>query len=56
MSSFICCKCGTPILDSHEGYISACRHYPIEQRKEVKTMAKGSAVPKGTKKGTKKGK
>lgn len=57
MSSFICAKCGTPVLDSHEDYITACKHFPYDvKRKEVKPMPKGCGTPKGGKKGGKKGK
>jgi hypothetical protein len=40
MSSFICDKCGKEILDSDQGYITGCEHYPLEtltyaDRKEV---------------------
>ena len=30
MSSFICDKCGTEILDTHFGYITECEHYPLK--------------------------
>ena len=32
MSSFICEKCGAEILDSPQGYITGCAHYPRESR------------------------
>lgn len=35
MSSFICEKCGTEILDSPHGYLTGCEHYPTV--KEVLT-------------------
>lgn len=34
MSSFICPKCGTSILDTTNGYITECEHYPIEHERE----------------------
>lgn len=30
MSSFICEKCGAEILDTPNGYITECEHYPME--------------------------
>ena len=30
MSSFICEKCGIKNLDSPQGYIAGCHHYPPE--------------------------
>ena len=30
MSSFICEKCGAEILDTPDGYITECEHYPME--------------------------
>jgi len=32
MSSFKCEKCETDILDSENGYISECKHYPLESK------------------------
>ena len=31
MSSFECKDCGTFILDSTDGYVTGCKHYPIEE-------------------------
>ena len=31
MSSFICEKCGMAIVDSPDGYITECLHYPREK-------------------------
>lgn len=31
MSSFHCPHCGTAILDSPRGYVTECRHYPLEK-------------------------
>lgn len=31
MSHFICEHCGAHIVDSPTGYLSGCRHYPMEQ-------------------------
>lgn len=28
MSNFICEKCGAIIVDTPEGYITGCKHYP----------------------------
>ena len=39
MSSFICEKCGKPILDTPHGYITGCEHYPVEW--EIVCEAKG---------------
>ena len=30
MSSFKCSKCGVDILDTEKGYITGCKHYPLE--------------------------
>ena len=30
MSNFICEKCGTHCIDSPEGYITGCEHYPAD--------------------------
>ena len=30
MSSFICEKCGKMIIDTEDGYITGCKHYPQE--------------------------
>ena len=30
MSHFICEHCGAHIIDSPKGYLSGCRHYPME--------------------------
>jgi len=32
MSSFICEHCGKEIIDTENGYITECEHYPIEER------------------------
>lgn len=32
MSNFICEKCGVEIIDSPNGYMTGCEHYPIEQQ------------------------
>ncbi len=31
MSTFICDKCGTAILDSENGYVTGCEHWPLEK-------------------------
>lgn len=30
MSNFNCEKCGTALLDTPQGYITECEHYPFE--------------------------
>lgn len=30
MSSFICESCGTECIDTPEGYVTGCEHYPVE--------------------------
>lgn len=30
MSSFICEHCGALILDTPQGYVTECEHYPME--------------------------
>ena len=30
MSNFVCEKCGTPIYDSAQGYVTGCEHYPAD--------------------------
>jgi len=32
MSSFICEFCGKEIIDTENGYITGCKHYPIEEK------------------------
>jgi len=32
MSSFICESCGKHIIDTDQGYISECEHYPLNKR------------------------
>ncbi len=32
MSSFLCPKCMTAIIDTPEGYITFCQHYPEEKK------------------------
>ena len=43
MSSFRCEKCGKEIIDSENGYITSCPHYPmgkIPTHKQQKTFRK----------------
>jgi hypothetical protein len=35
MSSFICDKCGTEIIDSPDGYLTECEHWPKERLKPL---------------------
>ena len=30
MSSFLCEKCGKAIIDTPNGYVTRCEHYPLE--------------------------
>lgn len=32
MSSFVCEKCGAEIIDSPDGYLTECEHWPKIQR------------------------
>jgi len=34
MSSFICEFCGKEIIDTENGYITGCKHYPIEEKSQ----------------------
>ena len=34
MSSFICEFCGKEIIDTEDGYITGCKHYPIEEKSQ----------------------
>lgn len=34
MSNFICPYCGANIIDTDDGYITECEHYPIETIKK----------------------
>jgi len=34
MSSFICKFCGKEIIDTESGYITGCKHYPIEEKSQ----------------------
>lgn len=38
MSDFNCEHCGAAILDSRNGYLTECEHYPKTERKERKTL------------------
>ena len=38
MSSFYCEKCGTAIIDSPNGYITGCEHYPTALQAENKRL------------------
>ena len=38
MSSFYCVKCGTAIIDSPNGYITGCEHYPTALQAENKRL------------------
>lgn len=35
MSSFKCEKCGKEIIDSPQGYVTECEHYPLEMSKSI---------------------
>ena len=35
MSSFKCEKCGKTCVDSNDGFISGCKHYPPEIRNDL---------------------
>ena len=39
MSSFICDKCGAEIVDSRDGYVTECIHYPSERLRKAHTIA-----------------
>lgn len=34
MSNFLCSQCGTALIDSSTGYVTFCKHYPLERVKE----------------------
>ena len=34
MSSFFCEYCGKEIIDTENGYITGCEHYPIEEKSQ----------------------
>ena len=38
MSNFYCKKCGTAIIDSPNGYITGCEHYPTALQTENKRL------------------
>lgn len=44
MSSFYCEHCGKEILDSDNGYITACEHYPFEHTSIVKRKSKRAYI------------
>ena len=50
MSSFYCEHCGALCSDTERGYISGCKHYPVDitateyQKRMDKIIAKGGAV------------
>jgi len=59
MSSFFCEFCGKEIIDTENGYITGCKHYPIEEKSqqldpkmEVLLMATQESVLKQMKKYT----
>ena len=35
MSNFTCEHCGTDIIDSPEGFVTECKHYPREQVRDA---------------------
>jgi hypothetical protein len=35
MSSFICADCGAEILDTPQGYITGCPHYPLKRGEKL---------------------
>jgi hypothetical protein len=35
MSSFKCEKCGKTCIDSNDGFISGCKHYPPDVKNDV---------------------
>lgn len=39
MSSFLCEHCGTEILDSRDGYVTGCIHYPMVMERLSKECA-----------------
>lgn len=39
MSSFICEKCGKNIIDTLNGYVTGCEHYPLTSRLEITLTA-----------------
>jgi uncharacterized protein YdhG (YjbR/CyaY superfamily) len=41
MSSFYCEKCGTAILDTLDGYVTFCEHYPLEEKDTLSPNMKG---------------
>jgi hypothetical protein len=38
MSNFKCSKCGTDIIDSENGYITGCEHYPVYKKESAWEM------------------
>jgi hypothetical protein len=40
MSSFICEHCGAHIIDTRNGYITGCKHYPLEKKRKKKKEIK----------------
>lgn len=41
MSSFYCEKCGEAIIDTPRGYITGCKHYPLEEKSVLSPNMKG---------------
>lgn len=42
MSSFQCELCNYNIIDTDQGYVSACPHYPLEDKRHVLSYIKVS--------------
>lgn len=41
MSSFVCEKCGELIVDTPDGYITGCKHYPLSEKNILSPNMKG---------------
>lgn len=44
MSSFYCDKCGALIVDTPEGYVTGCEHYPLEFQEPVDVEVSDSST------------
>lgn len=45
MSNFYCEKCGTAIYDTEYGYVTGCKHYPVEDLNKVCKSCKYNIYP-----------
>ncbi len=43
MSNFVCEICGTVCIDSPQGYVTGCKHYPTEEENDNNRTTEGNS-------------